>query len=86
MSSADAGTLGELAATQPGRRRARSRSSQATNQLLALGVKQQLQLQNLMAAQFREAALERARRAQAEEEGAGDDPPIPRGRQGLPRN
>jgi P-type conjugative transfer protein TrbJ len=41
-------------------------AQQATNQLLALGTKQQLQLQNLMAAEHREASLDRARRAQAE--------------------
>jgi conjugal transfer/entry exclusion protein len=34
-----------------------------------LSVKQQLQLQNLLASQFREAALDRARRVQAEEDG-----------------
>lgn len=43
--------------------------SQAANQLLALSISQQLQLQNLMAAEFREASIERARRAQAEAEG-----------------
>jgi type IV secretion system protein TrbJ len=43
-------------------------ASQATNQLLALSTKQQLQLQNLMAAEFRSQGLERARRAQAEDE------------------
>jgi P-type conjugative transfer protein TrbJ len=44
-------------------------AAQATNQLLALTAKQQLQLQSLMAAEFREASLERARRAQAESDG-----------------
>jgi type IV secretion system protein TrbJ len=44
-------------------------AQQAANQLLALSIKQQLQLQNLMAAEFRDASLERARRAQAEEDG-----------------
>ena len=44
-------------------------ASQAANQLLALGIKQQLQLQNLMAAEFREASVERARRVQAEADG-----------------
>lgn len=44
-------------------------ASQAANQLLALSIKQQLQLQNLMAAEFRDASVERARRAQAEEDG-----------------
>lgn len=42
--------------------------SQATNQLLALSVKQQLQIQNLMAAQDRATALEQARKAESEEE------------------
>jgi len=41
---------------------------QATNQLLALSTKQQLQLQTMMAAEFRSQATERARRAQAEAE------------------
>jgi type IV secretion system protein TrbJ len=40
---------------------------QATNQLLALSTKQQLQIQNLMAAQYRSEAVEQARKAQAEE-------------------
>ncbi len=39
---------------------------QATNQLLALVAKQQFQIQNLMAAQYRAEALEAARRVQAE--------------------
>ena len=43
-------------------------AQQATNQLLALSTKQQLQLQTMMAAEFREASSERARRAQAEAE------------------
>lgn len=42
--------------------------SQATNQLLALAAKQQFQIQQLMAAQFREQTLERAKRAQIERE------------------
>lgn len=42
--------------------------TQATNQLLALSTKQQLQIQSLMAAQYRAAALDRARNAQAEQE------------------
>lgn len=41
---------------------------QATNQLLALAAKQQFQIQQLMAAQFREQTLERAARAQIERE------------------
>jgi type IV secretion system protein TrbJ len=42
---------------------------QATNQLLALSVKQQLQIQNLMAAQYRANALDQAGSAEAQEEG-----------------
>lgn len=41
-------------------------AAQATNQLLALAAKQQFQIQQLMAAQFREETLERAKRAQIE--------------------
>lgn len=41
-------------------------ASQATNQLLALTAKQQFQIQNLMAAQYRAEAIEQARRVQAE--------------------
>lgn len=43
--------------------------SQAGNQLLALSVKQQLQVQNLLAAQYRANALDRARNASAEQDG-----------------
>ena len=43
-------------------------AQQATNQLLALAAKQQFQLQNLMAAQFRSESMEAARRTQAETE------------------
>ena len=43
-------------------------AAQATNQLLALAAKQQFQIQQLMAAQFRDATLERARRGQIERE------------------
>jgi P-type conjugative transfer protein TrbJ len=42
---------------------------QSTNQLLALATKQQLQIQQLLAAQFRADATDQARRAQAELEG-----------------
>lgn len=63
----DAAILGELAAGSQGAVGA-LQVGQAANQLIALSVKQQLQLQNLMAAEFREAAIERARRAQAEED------------------
>jgi P-type conjugative transfer protein TrbJ len=40
-------------------------AQQAANQLTALAVKQQFQLQNMMAAQYRADALERARQAEA---------------------
>ncbi len=43
-------------------------AQQATNQLIALSAKQQFQLQQLMAAEFRSQGLERARQAQAEAE------------------
>ena len=65
---ADAGTLDELAASSQGSVGA-LQAQQAANQLIALSVKQQLQLQNLMASEYREAAIDRARRAQAEEDG-----------------
>lgn len=42
--------------------------SQATNQLLALAIKQQLQIQSLMIAQDRATALDAARNAESEEE------------------
>lgn len=64
----DAGVLSELAATSQSAAGA-LQVGQAANQLLALSVKQQLQLQNLMAAEFREAAVARARSAQAEADG-----------------
>src|SRR3546814_10590441 len=43
-------------------------AAQATNQLLALAAKQQFQIQQPMAAQFREQTFERAKRAQIERE------------------
>jgi P-type conjugative transfer protein TrbJ len=64
----DAGTLAELVASSQGAVGS-LQVGQAANQLLALSVKQQMQLQNLMAAEFRGAAIERARRTQSEEEG-----------------
>ena len=64
----DAGTLAELVARSQGAVGS-LQVGQAANQLLALSVKQQMQLQNLMAAEFRGAALERALRVQSEEEG-----------------
>ena len=42
-------------------------AQQATNQLVALSAKQQLQIQNLMAAQYRAQALDEARKVQAEQ-------------------
>lgn len=65
---ADAGTLNELAASSQGSVGA-LQVAQAANQLMALSVKQQLQLQNLVASEYRAAAIDRARRAQAEENG-----------------
>lgn len=64
----DAGTLTELVGASQGAVGS-LQVGQAANQLLALSIKQQMQLQNLMAAEFRGAALERARRTQSEEEG-----------------
>jgi type IV secretion system protein TrbJ len=64
----DAGLLVQLASTSQGSVGA-LQVGQAANQLLALSVKQQLQIQDLMATEFRESAIERARRAQAEEDG-----------------
>lgn len=43
-------------------------AAQATNQLLALATKQQFQIQQMMAAQYRADTLERARRGQVERE------------------
>ena len=43
-------------------------AQQATNQLMALSTKQQLQTQELVAAQYRAEALERARTAAAQEQ------------------
>jgi P-type conjugative transfer protein TrbJ len=44
-------------------------AQQATNQLLALSNKQQLQIQSMMAAQFRAEAAEQARAAESQEQG-----------------
>jgi conjugal transfer/entry exclusion protein len=67
---------------QPGRRR-RLQAQQATNQLLALTAKQQFQIQNLMAAQYRAEATEaraartgRGRRARANQEVPRDRPSL----------
>jgi type IV secretion system protein TrbJ len=59
----DAQTLSELVAKSQGAEGS-LQAQQATNQLLALTAKQQFQLQNLMAAQFRSEAIEQARRVQ----------------------
>lgn len=64
----DAATLAELAERSQGSEGALE-AAQATNQLLALATKQQLQLQSLIAAEYREASIDRARRAQAESDG-----------------
>jgi P-type conjugative transfer protein TrbJ len=44
-------------------------AQQATNQLLALSTKQQMQIQNLMAAQYRAEALEQARKTESQQQG-----------------
>lgn len=64
----DAGLLDELASNSQSAVGA-LQVGQAANQLLALSIKQQLQLQNLMTSEFRDQTIERARRIQAEEEG-----------------
>jgi P-type conjugative transfer protein TrbJ len=64
----DAQTLGGIVSRSQGAEGA-LQAQQATNQLLALTAKQQFQIQNLMAAQYRAEATEAARRAQAEAEG-----------------
>lgn len=66
--AADAQTLNAIVAKSQGAEGA-LQAAQATNQLLALTAKQQLQIQTLMAAQYRAQATEAARRAQAEAEG-----------------
>ncbi len=66
--AADGATLTELVGKSQGAEGS-LQAQQATNQLLALVAKQQLQIQNLMAAQYRADALEAARRAQAEADG-----------------
>jgi len=63
---ADGATLSELVSASQGAVGS-LQAQQATNQLLALSTKQQLQIQNLMAAQYRSEALDQARKAQAEE-------------------
>ena len=64
---ADARTLSGIVARSQGAEGA-LQAQQATNQLLALTAKQQFQIQNLMAAQYRAQAIEQARRVQGEAE------------------
>lgn len=61
--AADAQTLTALAAKSQGAQGS-LQAQQATNQLLALVAKQQFQIQNLMAAQYRAETVDAARRAQ----------------------
>jgi P-type conjugative transfer protein TrbJ len=63
----DAQALAEIVSRSQGAEGALS-AQQATNQLLALTAQQQLQIQNLMAAQFRAQAVDQAERAQVEAE------------------
>lgn len=62
---ADATTLSAIIAKSQGAEGS-LQAQQATNQLLALTAKQQLQIQNMMAAQYRAETIEQARRTQAE--------------------
>jgi type IV secretion system protein TrbJ len=64
---ADTGTLADLVTASQGSAGSLE-AQQATNQLIALSIKQQLQVQSLMAAQYRAEALDQARNAEAEEE------------------
>jgi len=63
--AADARTLESLVARSQGAEGALA-AQQTTNQLLALTAKQQFQIQNMMAAQYRAETMDAARRAQAE--------------------
>src|SRR3546814_12693742 len=63
----DAQTLSQIVAKSQGAEGSLA-AQQATNQLLALATKQQFQLQNLMAAQFRTDSLAAARRTQSARE------------------
>jgi P-type conjugative transfer protein TrbJ len=63
--AADEATLNGIVARSQGAEGG-LQAQQATNQLLALVAKQQFQIQNLMAAQYRADAIERATRTQAE--------------------
>jgi P-type conjugative transfer protein TrbJ len=64
----DAQALSQIVARSQGAEGALA-AQQATNQLLALTAQQQMQIQTLMAAQYRGQAMEQAGRAQAEREG-----------------
>lgn len=64
----DAGTLADLVARSQGAEGS-LQAQQAANQLMALAAKQQMQLEGLMAAEFRSQAIDRARRLQAEQDG-----------------
>lgn len=63
----DTAALAEIVARSQGAEGS-LQATQATNQLLALATKQQLQIQNMMAAQFRAESIEQARRGQIERE------------------
>ena len=63
--AADAQTLSSIVSKSQGAEGS-LQAQQATNQLLALTAKQQFQIQNMMAAQYRAETIEQARRAQAE--------------------
>jgi P-type conjugative transfer protein TrbJ len=63
--SADAQNLAAIVAMSQGAEGS-LQAQQATNQLLALTAKQQFQIQNMMAAQYRADAIEAARRGQEE--------------------
>jgi P-type conjugative transfer protein TrbJ len=63
--SADAQNLAAIVAKSQGAEGS-LQAQQATNQLLALTAKQQFQIQNMMAAQYRAVTIEAARRAQEE--------------------
>ena len=63
--------------------KARCRRSRPPTSCSRSTAKQQFQIQNLMAAQYRAEAIEQARRAQAESEAQRGDRQVPRLRHGL---
>jgi type IV secretion system protein TrbJ len=65
---ADRGLLNDVVSASQGAE-GTLQAQQATNQLLALSTKQQLQIETMMAAQFRAEAQEQARNAQSQEQG-----------------